>query len=474
MAADTAVICGAYARVCGAYAGVCGAYARVCGAYAGVCGAYAGVCGAYARVCGAYAGVCGAYARHMLAYARHMLAYAGPMRGVCGAYAGICGCMRCMRAHAGICGCAATATGIKHSLLLELAFEAKDNLANLGVFHEVDMLIDTSSDHSAHPNGYDVTFHVKEKRLLTSSTGTQIGNNGKATCCFGCRLNNVCGRAEKVRADVSFGTKTRMSYQLAFFKPTPGTPERSFPPFIGQHWLSWEGSWREVTGLARNASFEIREQAGHSLRHTIVVDKRDNMALPSEGYLLKLAQELAGLGGDVRFLKHNLEYQHSVELLKDVILSWSFQGGNLRPLFGTPSRINDRFFLGGPLSVRGFGTKGIGPRSENDSLGADAYWAAGLHLYTPLPFRPGRGGLIDNIKTHFFFNTGNLASLDTSLPWRNRLDVLREKIRWSCGAGLVFMLGIARVELNYCVPFGAQNSDSVNHGIQVGVGINFL
>ena len=48
----------------------------------------------------------------------------------------------------------------------------------------------------------------------------------------------------------------------------------------------------------------------------------------------------------------------------------------------------------------------------DDSLGADAYWAAGLHLYTPLPFRPGRGGLSDNIKTHFFLNTGNLASLD--------------------------------------------------------------
>ena len=37
--------------------------------------------------------------------------------------------------------------------------------------------------------------------------------------------------------------------------------------------------------------------------------------------------------------------------------------------------------------------------------------------------------------------------------------MLREKIRWSCGAGLVFLLGIARVELNYCVPIRAQNLD---------------
>ena len=30
-------------------------------------------------------------------------------------------------------------------------------------------------------------------------------------------------------------------------------------------------------------------------------------------------KEFAGLGGDVRFLKHNLEYQQSIEPLKDVV-----------------------------------------------------------------------------------------------------------------------------------------------------------
>lgn len=33
------------------------------------------------------------------------------------------------------------------------------------------------SGPSAHPNGYDITFQVQEKRFLTSTTGTQIGNN---------------------------------------------------------------------------------------------------------------------------------------------------------------------------------------------------------------------------------------------------------------------------------------------------------
>ena len=43
-----------------------------------------------------------------------------------------------------------------------------------------------------------------------------------------------------------------------------------------------------------------------------------------------------------------------------------------------------------------------------------AYWAAGLHLFTPLPFRPGRGGLGDILRTHFFVNAGNIDNFDFS------------------------------------------------------------
>ena len=35
------------------------------------------------------------------------------------------------------------------------------------------------------------------------------------------------------------------------------------------------------------------------------------------------------------------------------------------------------------------------------------YWSLGLHLYTPLPFRPG--GLAEKFRTHTFATAGNLA-----------------------------------------------------------------
>jgi hypothetical protein len=40
-----------------------------------------------------------------------------------------------------------------------------------------------------------------------------------------------------------------------------------------------------------------------------------------------------------------------------------------------------------------------------------AYWAGGLHLFTPLPFNPGKGGIGDLFKTHIFINAGNLGNV---------------------------------------------------------------
>ena len=92
--------------------------------------------------------------------------------------------------------------------------------------------------------------------------------------------------------------------------------------------------------------------------------------------------------------------------------------------------INDRFFLGGPLTLRGFSNRGAGPHKDGKnswlhsfkiqslieicqsdcSLGNTAYWLAGAHLYTPLPFLHNHKGLSSWFKTHSFVNIGNLFS----------------------------------------------------------------
>ena len=43
--------------------------------------------------------------------------------------------------------------------------------------------------------------------------------------------------------------------------------------------------------------------------------------------------------------------------------------------------------------------------------------------------------------------------------WRNSLSTFLSNARWSYGMGVALKLGLARVEINYCIPHRAMSSD---------------
>ena len=79
--------------------------------------------------------------------------------------------------------------------------------------------------------------------------------------------------------------------------------------------------------------------------------------------------------------------------------------------------------LGGPTCVRMFRLNSLGPKQQrtwtpncrhaadfaDDSLGGDAYWAAGLSVMAPIPWRPEWP-----LKLHSFLNAGQLTQLSPS------------------------------------------------------------
>jgi len=85
-------------------------------------------------------------------------------------------------------------------------------------------------------------------------------------------------------------------------------------------------------------------------------------------------------------------------------VSASLRGGCLNPF--SPSRINDRFLLGGPTSLRGFGLWGAGPQDLGFAVGGEAYWASALHLFTPLPL-VSLTGFFGLVRMHGFITAGN-------------------------------------------------------------------
>ncbi|XP_046364169.2 sorting and assembly machinery component 50 homolog [Haliotis rufescens] len=390
--------------------------------------------------------------------------------------------------------------------MVRISHDVKTRFERLGLFKNISISIDTCKD--VKKVGYEVTFGVHELRPVSGGINTLIGYND-ASLLFGLRLPNLFGRGERVQGDYTHGTKQSRGYHLTFNKPLNGNPDMvfgttiyqnhgeypwsgyketdrgvaldiTFPTIFGSHSIKWEGVWRDLRALSRTTSFAVREQAGHSIKssvqHLFVRDKRDDPILPSRGSLLKLTQEYAGLGGNVQFAKQDVEYQFNQSLAWDTVLQVSLAGGILKSLDPKHEvKVNDRFFLGGPLTLRGFSLKGVGPHSDGNALGADAYWLAALHMYTPLPFRPGKGGFGELFRTHFFINAGNIGNISLNSDIRENFCHMAETFRWAYGGGIVLRMGrVARMELNYVIPMQAQRGDSINAGLQFGIGLTFL
>lgn len=390
------------------------------------------------------------------------------------------------------------------------AHKARVKLDELGCFKNIGVYIDTSKGPSSTHEGLEVTFDVKEHKRVTGGVSTQVGNN-EGSLLVGMRAPNLFGRGERVQVEYSHGSKKTSNFNVAFIKPFRGKHRPTLTASVFQahsewpnsgykqldkgllldvgfysssllkHNIQWEGAIRDLSTLTRTASFDVREQAGSSLRsslkHILSVDLRDELIFPSSGSLIQLTSELAGAGGDVGYLKNEVFLQDNYTLFQDIVLQASFMAGYMATVSKDKKiTISDRCFLGGPLSMRGFETRGVGPHADGDALGSNSYWAAGVHLFTPLPFRPGKGGFGELFRTHFFINTGNVCDFNfEKVSKRDLLEILKTNMRISYGLGVALRLGnMARLEVNYCFPYKFDKGDQTHPGVQFGIGVNFL
>jgi len=400
----------------------------------------------------------------------------------------------------------------------------RTTLQDLGCFSNVDVQIDTAKDDGK--SSYEVTFKVNELKRFSGAVNTMMGNQ-EGSVSVGLKSPNVFGQGEKFQIDYSHGTKKTSQFNVGLNKPLHDMKTQQVAPNVSlnafqqigelpwsaykelnrgllldlsflsapqvSHNLQYEASWRNLSCL-NSSAFAVREQCGHSLKsalkHILSVDRRDNNVFPTEGSFFKLYQEFAGIGGDIGFFKNELESQINIPVptLPNVTVQGSFHCGHTRRMASTGDTVKtmtiaDRFFVGGPLNVRGFEMRGLGPSSENCALGGLTYWAAGLHLYSALPFAssssPALSGFFDLFRLHTFLNAGNLMSdyqFDvSSKSFQANIDEAVQNFRLTYGLGLAFKLGgIARIELNYCVPLRTQKGDKPAPGLQFGVGVDFL
>ena len=189
----------------------------------------------------------------------------------------------------------------------------------------------------------------------------------------------------------------------------------------------------------------------------------DNPKAPTEGFNSQLRQDLAGLGGDVRFLRTTEDFKYYHALNDDVVALARAQGGYITGWGGAQVPLIDNFF-GGPSMVRGFAPNGFGPRdltpgTTMDNVGGSLYWATTAELQSNIPGVPSEYGL----KAIAFVDAGSVFRYNgpTTFPGSTQSLQLANAnvLRSSVGAGLTWASPFGPLNVSYAVPLTKASYD---------------
>ncbi len=237
-----------------------------------------------------------------------------------------------------------------------------------------------------------------------------------------------------------------------------GTVLRAGSEFNERLRQSWAYSLvqRDIFDVRADASRFIREQEGRTLLSqigtTLAYDVRDSRIEPRSGYITRVGTDVAGLGGDVSYvrLRGDVAFYFPLERVlgdRDFVLVVQAGAGLLEPWGDRDERIIDRFFLGGD-NLRGFRLAGAGPRDlsspDQDPLGGRLIWTQSTELRFPLPL-PSELGLLGRA----FVDVGSLSQTPVSGP--GVVDDAEPRVGMGVGISWRTPLGLINIDVAQAV-----------------------
>jgi outer membrane protein insertion porin family len=210
------------------------------------------------------------------------------------------------------------------------------------------------------------------------------------------------------------------------------------------------------------SSHYIKEQQGKintsAIGHSLTYDRTDNRSFPKNGYMLSGSQEYAGIGGDSKYLKNEIEAKYLISFSdNDYTLKVSGSAGIIKGINGQKVRIRDRFNMGDP-TFRGFAPGGTGPRDKKsgEGLGGQKFYNITTELSFPLGL-PRELNLTGNV----FVDYGALWSFDTKKDSAySKNDVYdSKKPDMSFGVGFLWLTRMAPIRVDWAVPIRKKRYD---------------
>jgi outer membrane protein insertion porin family len=333
---------------------------------------------------------------------------------------------------------------------------SKQRLTNLGYFEKVEVNTAPGSDKTKIVVNIDVT----ERPTGLFSIGGGFSSADGILGTIDLSQNNFLGRGWLATIKIRAGANLQQG-QLSFTEPwlfdrplaagfdlfstqrqfleydyrTLGGGLRLSHPF--EEFWRWHLGYRltrdEILHVKNPADSFLRDEEGTHVTSlvsgVISRDSRDSIQTPSKGGQVSWSTELAGLGGDHHYSKTTLFTTYFQPVWFGHILSGRAEGGYGFGFGDERLPVFERFFLGGPNSIRSFKTRQISPRDEfGTRIGGTSEVLGNVEYLIPLPF---------DVRLAAFFDIGNVYGFKTKFDLTELRKAAGGGIRWVSPFGAI-------------------------------------
>ncbi len=357
--------------------------------------------------------------------------------------------------------------------------DSRRNVENLDYFSKVDIDTVPTDDNKA-----DINVNVEEKSTGSFNVGVGYSTVNGALIRTGVSENNFRGVGQRLGFDVGISQRAQ-EYDVSFTEPYfLGRRLRAgFDIFRTEEDYQDEGSYdSETTGgrlrLGWNYTDDLAQQIRYTLRQdkidnvdstaspyikeeegeyinssvgqTLVYDKRDSAITPKEGYYLSFGNDVAGVGGDEKYLKFDAKAYRYYTFADDYTFKLFANAGYITGYGGNDVRLSNRYYLGGS-TLRGFDVAGIGARDKytDDALGGNWMVYSGGEVTFPI-------GLDEvGIRGRTFVDMGVLGKPDNM-----KADVeYSDSPRVATGFGFQWLSPMGQIDVDFAFPLAKEDYD---------------
>lgn len=227
------------------------------------------------------------------------------------------------------------------------------------------------------------------------------------------------------------------------------------------HGLRYNLKRFDISESGNSKSLTVQDFSGvaynSSIGQTFSWNTLDSRIRPTKGLRFTLMQDLAGLGGDTYYIKHQIIADMFFPLYKkNIVLNLSARAASIRGLGSNRVRLMDNLHLEQDY-LRGFEPDGISPRNRKtgNSIGGKNYCSGTAEIVFPLglPEEIGLNGVA-------FIDAASMFDYDLNPSVTSAKVDQSSNIRSAYGVGVVWRSPFGKIKLNYGIPINKEKFDN--------------